>query len=171
MVEWAEHALLHKINEIKKDSSVQSIEINELEANTAIAQEFIDFLLRLVKDNERLESLVISNIHGLDKPLDKGLFERVATKTDNITIGAMPKLEEDFRASMTECIESFFAASEKLKSVNILEYYQNDQEAQTLIGSMKQSESISSIEHLTLYKKPARPKNYWVSKRLVVVLS
>ena len=44
MVEWAEHTLVHKINEYKKDSAVKTIVIDELEAKTSIAQEYIDFL-------------------------------------------------------------------------------------------------------------------------------
>ena len=90
MVEWAEHTLLHKVNEARKDKAVESIAIDELEAKTAIAQEYVDFLMRLVKDNERLKSLEIKNINCLDEPLDKGLLERVAKKTDEIIIGPMP---------------------------------------------------------------------------------
>ena len=61
---------------------MESIEIEELEASTAIAQELIDFLLRLVNEDKRLRKLSIQNLTGLDHPIDKGLFARVAKRTD-----------------------------------------------------------------------------------------
>ena len=148
MVEWAEHTLLHKINEIKKEHPVESIVVTQLEANTAIAQEFLDFLMRLVKDGERLKSLYIGYFHDLDEPLDKGLFERIAKKTDHFHIDRMPELNDEIRSSMTECIASFFAASEKLQDVDVSYYIENNQEAVTLARALRQSESITSIESL-----------------------
>ena len=128
MVEWAEHTLRHKVNEVKKDTAVESIIVGELEASTANAQEYIDFLLRLLEDDERLKSLEIKNIHGLDEPLNKDLLERVAKKTDSFKIGSMPNLKDEVRESMTECISSFLEASETLKSVDISDYVENNQE-------------------------------------------
>ena len=129
MVEWAEHTLRHKVNEVKKDTAVESIIVGELEASTANAQEYIDFLLRLLEDDERLKSLEIKNIHGLDEPLNKDLLERVAKKTDSFKIGSMPNLKDEVRESMTECIASFLESSETLNSVDISDYIQNNQEA------------------------------------------
>ena len=82
-----------------------------------------------------------------------GLLERVAKKTESVTIGPMPKLKDHTRDSMTECIASFFAASEKLKSVDFGKYIENNKEALTMLSSLKQSESVSSIEHLKIYNK------------------
>ena len=53
-IEWAEHTLLHQVNEAKKDRPVRRIVVGELDAMTPIAQEFLDFLQRLIKDGELL---------------------------------------------------------------------------------------------------------------------
>ena len=84
----------------------------------------------------------MKNFRSLDQPLDKSLLLRVATNLDSFTLGAMPDLKDDVRASMTECVASFFTASQKLKSVDISEYYKSNEEAETLICSLKLSESI-----------------------------
>ena len=65
-VEWAEHLLSHEVNEVKKDKPVETIAIRKLEAKTAIAQELIDFFQRLLKEDDQLKSLEISNFQGLD---------------------------------------------------------------------------------------------------------
>ena len=39
--------------------------------------------------------------------------------------------------TLTECIASFFAASQSLKRVDISGYYKSDQEAMSLIGFLK----------------------------------
>ena len=42
--EWAEHTILHKVNQVKEDSPVLTIAVEGLDATTPIAMEFIDFL-------------------------------------------------------------------------------------------------------------------------------
>ena len=76
----------------------------------------------------------------------------------------MPSLKEDVRASMTECIASFFAASQALKRVDISGYYKNVQEAMSLIGSLKQSDSLPNIEMLKVYKENASPSEQLVDE-------
>ena len=91
-VEWDEYTLLHQIIHEKKDKPHETIVVQNLEAETPIAQEFLDFLQRLPTHLERLKRFELRNFRGLYQPLDKGLFERVSDKTDNFTIGAMPDL-------------------------------------------------------------------------------
>ena len=79
-----------------------------------------------MKDDERLKSLEIKKFHGFNEPLDKRLLNRVSKKTNSIIIGPMPRLNGDIRASMTECVASFFEASQKLKNVDISEYYDSN---------------------------------------------
>ena len=98
-----------------------------------------------MKEDARLKSLQLKNFRNLDQPIDRCLLERVATKLDSFTLGAMPELKDDVRASMTECIASFFAASENLKDVDVSHYIESNQEAVTIARALRQSESITSI--------------------------
>ena len=65
---------------------------------------------------------------------------------------------------MTECIASFFAASQTLKRVDISGYYKNVQEAMSLIGSLKQSDSLPNIEMLKVYRERDQPSEELVDE-------
>ena len=45
-IEWFEPEIQLKINRILQGQDVESIELNGLDATSAVAQEFIDFLMR-----------------------------------------------------------------------------------------------------------------------------
>ena len=81
----------------------------------------------------------------------------------------MPKLIDDVRASMTECVASFFAASQKLKDVDISDYCESNQEAETLICSLKLSESVTGIEQLKIYNKRFVPSEDLVEEHAQIV--
>ena len=125
--------------------------------------------MRLLKEGESLKSLEFGNFQGLEQPLDKGLLERVATKTESFAIHTMHKLKDDVRASMTECVASFLAASEKLKSVDIGGYCDNSQEALLLVSSLKQSESVTNIEQLKIYNHRYEPNEDLVEEHAQIV--
>ena len=54
-------------------------------------------MLRLIQDEERLGFFNLAFMSGLDKQIDKSLFDRVTNKIDYFFLGAMPGLKGDVR--------------------------------------------------------------------------
>ena len=61
---WTQDTLSAEIRTKLLGASVQTIEIEELEADSEATETFIDFLQSLITGNGRLKKFAIKNIHG-----------------------------------------------------------------------------------------------------------
>ena len=103
-------------------ASVQTIEIEELEADSEATETFIDFLQSLISGNNRLKKFSIKNIHGQDERLDNSLLRSVTKKTDSFEIGQMPSMSKDVKLSFTKAAASSLQGSVHLKEIDFQEF-------------------------------------------------
>lgn len=77
------------VNRILQDKEIFKIDLQDLDASSEVAQEYIDFLFRQKYKDDVLNSIILRNFSGMDQPFDSQLLMKVAGKSKFFAVTKM----------------------------------------------------------------------------------